>query len=102
MLCCVENPNLDARDVNKVRNVITYVEKFVRHNRGVHKKAFEHMVRKNSHTLGFLLTSLGGTRGSLACWWKIKSCPVSDFFSKLQQCPRFKFLYALWEELHLI
>lgn len=36
---------MDPRDINKVRHCISYVEKFIRHNRGNYEKAFEHMVR---------------------------------------------------------
>ena len=35
---------MDSRDLNRVKNTIGYVEKFVRHNRGNRPKAFEHMV----------------------------------------------------------
>ena len=35
---------MDPRDINKVQEVIGYVEKFVRHNRGDHNRALNHMV----------------------------------------------------------
>lgn len=35
---------MDPRDLNRVKNTIGYVEKFVRHNKGNRSKAFEHMV----------------------------------------------------------
>ena len=35
---------MDPRDISRVQNSVTFVEKFIRHNRGDHSKAFEHMV----------------------------------------------------------
>ena len=42
---------MDQRDISMVRNVISYVEKFVQHNRGSHDKAFKHMVCWHSSSL---------------------------------------------------
>lgn len=40
----VEDADMDARDISRVKNVITYVEKYVRHNHGNLKMALTHMV----------------------------------------------------------
>ncbi len=36
---------MDGRDISHIQNDISYVEKFVRHNRGNLENAYSHMVR---------------------------------------------------------